>query len=195
MGRPERVGVVGGTFDPPHVAHVALAEAARDGLTLHRVLLVVAGDPWQKRPDVEASAEDRLVMVEAAVEGIDRLEASDLEIRRPGSTYTVDTLEALAREGRELFLVVGSDVAASIGTWHRPARIQELAVVAVAGRPGEPVPGLAAPWRVVRVPMAPIEVSSTDLRTRLREGRPVEGLIPEGAVRVIEERGLYTRRR
>jgi nicotinate-nucleotide adenylyltransferase len=113
----ERLGILGGTFDPVHVAHLAAASAARDQLGLTRVLVVVAGDPWQKRGRVGARAEDRLAMVEAAIDGVERLEASRLEIDRAGPTYTIDTVETLAARsetGGELFLVVGSDVAASI---------------------------------------------------------------------------------
>ncbi len=116
----ERLGILGGTFDPVHVAHLAAAAAARDQLGLDRVLVVVAGDPWQKRGRVGAPAEIRCEMVAAAIEGVEGLVVSRLEIDRPGPTYTIDTVEALAAEpGRELFLIVGSDVAASLTTWHR----------------------------------------------------------------------------
>lgn len=171
---------------------VAAAEV-RAKLTLDRVLIVVAGDPWQKRGDVVATARDRLAMVEAAVDGIEGLEASGLETDRVGPTYTVDTLEQLAVLGRALFLVMGADVARGLDTWHDVARVRELATLVVVEREGET--GVAPPhgdWRIERVAVPRLDISSTDLRARLREGRPVDGLIPPAAIRVIRERGLYT---
>src|ERR1044072_6062011 len=108
----ERIGVFGGTFDPIHVAHVVSAVEARRVLSLDRVVLVPAGDPWQKRGSVTASAADRLAMVEAAVEGIAGLDVSAIEVTHDGPSYTYRTLEAMAAPGRELFLIVGADVAA-----------------------------------------------------------------------------------
>ena len=190
----ERVGILGGTFDPVHVGHVVLGVETRHALSLDRVLFVAAGDPWQKQGQVVAGAEDRLAMVEAAVADVEGLEAADLEIRRPGPTYTVDTLEALAAPGRRLHLIVGADVAASVESWHRCERVRELCVLVVADRPGNRVPALPG-WTVEVVDIPDLEVSSTDLRQRLAEGRPIDGLVPPAVVRVIRERHLYTRRR
>ncbi len=189
----EQLGVFGGTFDPLHVGHLACAEAARVALQLDRVVLVVAGDPWQKHGEVVASARDRLDMAAAAVEGLDGIEVSAIEIDRPGPTFTVDTLAALRTPGRELFLVVGADVAAAIETWHRAEDLPALASLVVVDRAGEPVQdGPAWSGTMTRVPMDAVDVSSTDLRERIRAGRSVEGLIPPAAVRLIVERGLYT---
>ena len=189
----ERVGIYGGTFDPVHVAHVVAAVEARRALGLDRVLLVVAGDPWQKRGQVAACAADRLAMVEAAVEGIDGLEASALEVERTGPTYTVETLEALAAPGRSLFLVVGADVAATLPTWAGVERIPRLATLAIVDRAGvPPAPDPPGPWRVERLSIPRLEISSTDLRARAARGWPIDGLVPPGAVRVIRDRGLYT---
>lgn len=185
--------MLGGTFDPVHVGHVVLACEARYQVGLDRVMLVVAGDPWQKRGQVVAPATERLAMVRAAVEGIAGLEASDLELHRAGPTYTADTLQALAGADRELFLVMGADVAASLDTWERMERVRELTTLVVAGRPGATAPELPG-WRVVRIDVPDLRISSTELRDRLAEGRPVDGLVPPGAVRVIREHGLYTRR-
>ena len=145
----ERLGILGGTFDPVHVAHLAAAAAARDQLDLARVLVVVAGDPWQKRGRVGAPAEARFEMVAAAIDGVDRLEASRLEIDRPGPTYTIDTVEGLAQApDRELFLIVGSDVAASLDTWHRADALRAAVTLAIVDRedvaPSIPPPG----WRL-----------------------------------------------
>ncbi|HLF99027.1 MAG TPA: nicotinate-nucleotide adenylyltransferase [Acidimicrobiia bacterium] len=196
----ERLGILGGTFDPPHVAHVHLAEAARDQFDLDRVLLVVAGDPWQKAGAVEAGAEERLAMAEAAFSGMAGIEVSAMEVGRPGPTYTVDTLEALARDDRVLLLILGADAAARIQTWHRAERVRELATLLVADRSGS---GEAAEqvvarlrergWRCEVLNFQPHAVSSTALRQRLAGGEDVAEEIPVEVVRVVEERGLYTR--
>lgn len=197
----ERWGVLGGTFDPIHVGHLVAAEEAREQLALDRVLLVVAGDPWQKRGTVVASATDRLAMVRAAVEGMSGVEASDVEIQRQGPSYTVDTLEELAKVGRTLFLIVGDDLLPSLSTWHRHERIAELCTLAVVDREGSQVvssegrPGEDPRWGILRLAIPRLRVSSTDLRARIRLGRSIEGLVPPGAVRVIGQRGLYTEER
>jgi nicotinate-nucleotide adenylyltransferase len=189
----ERVGVFGGTFDPVHVGHLVAAVEARRALGLDRVLLVVAGDPWQKRGNVAAPAADRLAMVEAAVDGIDGLEACDLEVRHTGPSYTADTLESLTQAGRSLFLIVGADVAASIHTWAGVERIPALATLAIVDRAGvPPAPDPAGGgWRVERLSIPRLEISSTDLRARAARGWPLDGLVPGGAVRVLRERSLY----
>src|SRR5450432_3410123 len=115
----ERLGVFGGTFDPVHVGHIVVATEVRAQLGLDRVLLVVAGDPWQKRGKVVASADHRLQLVEAAVAGIPGVEASAIEIERDAPSVTADTLETLAGPERELFLVLGADAVANMPTWRR----------------------------------------------------------------------------
>jgi nicotinate-nucleotide adenylyltransferase len=189
----ERIGVFGGTFDPVHVGHVAAAVEARRALGLDRVLLVVAGDPWQKRGLVVAPAADRLAMVEAAVEGIEGLEVSGIEIERSGPTYTADTLETLSAPDRDLFLVVGADVAATLDTWTGVERIPDLATLAVVERAGAPAVALGPRWRVERLVIPQLDLSSTDLRARAARGWPLDGLVPPGAVRVVQERGLYNK--
>jgi len=189
----ERIGVFGGTFDPIHIAHVVSAVEARRALSLDRVVLVPAGDPWQKRGSVTAPAPDRLAMVEAAVEGIAGLEVSAIEVSHDGPSYTYRTLEAMAGPGRELFLIVGADVAASMHTWVGVDRLPALATLVVVDRAGEG-PGrhsLSAGWACERVAIPRLDVSSTDLRARAARGWPLDGLVPPGAVRVITERGLY----
>jgi nicotinate-nucleotide adenylyltransferase len=194
----ERLGILGGTFDPVHVAHLAAASAARDELGLARVLVVVAGDPWQKRGRVCAPAEARYEMVAAAIDGVEGIEASRLEIDRAGPTYTVDTVEALRGEApeRELFLIVGSDVAASVETWHRADALRAAVTLAIVDREGvaPSASPLAAPpgWRSVWVHMPRLDVSSTELRRRVAAGESVDFLIPPPAARVLRARGLYT---
>jgi nicotinate-nucleotide adenylyltransferase len=189
----ERLGVFGGTFDPVHVGHVVVATESRAQLALDRVLLVVAGDPWQKRGKVVASAADRLALVDAAVDGVEGVEASAIEIERDAPSVTAETLEALTAPGRELFLVLGADAVANMGTWRRLEETRELATVVVVERAGdahsEP-PGSG--WRVQRVAIPRLDIASTDLRQRLGSGRPIDGLVPPAVVRTIRARGLYT---
>lgn len=206
---PERIGVFGGTFDPIHVAHVVSAVEARRALSLDRVVLVPAGDPWQKRGSVTAPAADRFAMVQAAVEGIAGLEASAVEVERRGPSYTYETLEAMAGPVRELFLIVGADVAASMHSWVGVERLPGLATLVVVDRSADPegvleerpVPAARPPaeeslpggWECVRLSIPRLDVSSTDLRARAARGWPLDGLVPPGAVRIIEERALYRR--
>jgi nicotinate-nucleotide adenylyltransferase len=187
----ERWGIVGGTFDPVHIAHVGIACEARVQCNLDRVLLVVARDPWQKHGVVVASAADRYDMVSAAVAEVDGVEASRLELDRDGPTYTIDTVQELAAPGRELVLVVGADVAASLDTWHRSDDLRDAVTLAIVARPGaeSTVPKR---WRAVSITMPAIDVSSTDLRGRVAAGAPVEYLMPAGALRVLRARNLYT---
>jgi nicotinate-nucleotide adenylyltransferase len=188
-----RVGVFGGTFDPPHVGHLVTAVNVRHALDLDVVLLVVASDPWQKSHRDLTPAPDRLAMVEAAVGDVAGLEASDLELHRPGRSYTADTLAELRRlhPGTELVLVLGSDAAAGLPTWERADEVRELASIVVVIRPGSeegrPPPGWS--WEVVETPR--LEVSSTDLRARVADGRPLDYLLTSAVLDCIEARGLY----
>jgi nicotinate-nucleotide adenylyltransferase len=192
-GGPERVGVFGGTFDPVHAGHVVVATETRSQLGLDRVLLVVAGDPWQKRGRVVASAADRLALAAVAVDGIEGVEPSAIEIERGEASVTADTLEALSVPGRALFLVLGADAVGNMPTWRRLDETRHLATVVVVERAGDvhsepPGPG----WRVERVSIPRLDISSTDLRERLGDGRPIDGLVPAEVVREIRRRGLYT---
>jgi nicotinate-nucleotide adenylyltransferase len=155
---------------------------------------MVANQPWQKvgaRPITPA--EDRFAMVEAAVVDWPELEPSRMEIDRGGPSYTVDTVRQLLDEepGAEVTLVVGSDVVGGLTTWKDEVALQEAVTLAVVGRPG--VDPMAPPsgWRTVQVPVAPFDVSSTELRRRLEAGLPVEGWVPEPVIRCIARRGLY----
>jgi nicotinate-nucleotide adenylyltransferase len=188
----ERLGILGGTFDPVHVAHLAAACAARHQLELASVLLLVAGEPWQKRGAVVAPAEARFAMVAAAVDGVDGLEASRIEIDRDGPTYTIDTVEALSTPERDLYLILGTDVARKLDTWHRVEDLRALVTLAIVDREGDAIEDAPDGWRVVRVTMPRLDVSSTDLRRRVAAGEPVEFLVPLPAVRVLRERCLYT---
>ena len=188
----ERVGVYGGTFDPIHVAHLVVAAEVRHALGLDRVLLVPAGDPWQKRGRVVASAEDRLAMARLAVEGVEGVEVDDLEVRRTTASVTADTLEDLGAPDRELFLILGSDAVANMGTWRRLEETRELCTVVVVERVGERAEPPGAGCRVEHVRVPRIDVSSSDVRDRLAEGRPIDGLVPPQAARYLRERRIYT---
>lgn len=190
--RSERVGVLGGTFDPVHVGHLVAGVEARAALELDRVLFVVAGDPWQKRGQVVASARDRLALVDAALEDVDGLEASPVEVERDGPSVTADTLEALGGPDRDLFLILGADAVANMATWKRLDETRPLATVVVIERAGEHAEPPGEGWKVEHVAIPRLDISSSDLRMRLSEGRPIDGLVPPTVVREIEKRGLYT---
>jgi nicotinate-nucleotide adenylyltransferase len=189
----DRIGVLGGTFDPVHTAHVVVAAEVRDRLELDCVLLVVAGDPWQKRGKVVASAPDRLALARCAVDGIEGLEVSAVEVEREGPSVTADTLEALQAPDRTLFLVLGADAVANMGTWRRLDDTKHLAEIVVVERAGDLEvfpPGEG--WRVHHVAVPRLDISSTDIRARLGAGRSVAGLVPPGVVTEMGRRGLYT---
>ncbi|HET7487614.1 MAG TPA: nicotinate-nucleotide adenylyltransferase [Acidimicrobiales bacterium] len=189
-----RIGILGGTFDPVHVGHLAAAVEVRHELALDTMLLVVANLPWQKAGSRAITpAVDRLAVVAAAVDGIEGLEASALEVDRGGPSYTADTVAELAgrHPGAELFLVVGSDVVPDLPTWKRVGELQSAVTVVVVRRPGAPGATPPQPWRSVTVAVPALDVSSTDLRARVAAGRPIDALVPAAAVREIRRRGLY----
>jgi nicotinate-nucleotide adenylyltransferase len=201
-GSLRRVGVFGGTFDPPHNAHLLAAATARDVLRLDRVLLVVAGDPWQKTASVPVTAaHHRLAMTQLLVEGVDGLEVSDVEVRRSGPSYTVDTLAELASTEEQLVLILGDDALAGIATWHRPSEVVRLAQIAAVQRPGvnDGADGqlldarliLPAGRHVERFEIPRMDISSSDLRRRLRSGATVCGMLPPPVASYALRHGLY----
>jgi nicotinate-nucleotide adenylyltransferase len=190
----DRIGLFGGTFDPIHVGHLVAAVNARHALRLDCVILMVANVPWQKVGGRSVtSAEDRFALVEAAVGNVPGLEAGRLEIDRGGDSYTADTLAELAatNPGAELFLVVGADVAGELSSWDRHQAIQRSATLVVVNRPGAGLPRSLDGWRVELVTVPNLEISSTDLRARAADGRPLDYLVPEAAVHCLRARGLY----
>ena len=190
---PRRIGLFGGTFDPPHVGHLVTAVNVRHALDLDLVIMMVANVPWQKegtRPITPAL--DRLAMVEAAVSDVPMLLPGREEIDLGGNSFTADTLAVLAQEfpGAGLFTVIGDDAAAGLRTWTRWEEVVERSQLVVVDRPGEAV-ALADDIDWIRVEVPRLEVSSTDLRARFTDGRPLDYLVTQPVLDVIRERGLY----
>ena len=192
---PQRLGVFGGTFDPPHRGHLAVAQAAQRTFALDRVLLVVANDPWKKSPDRAITpAADRLAMVQALARDQAGLEVSDREIRRGGPSYTVVTLRELAaaHPDSELFLIIGRDLVDDFSSWHESVEIGRLATIVVVDRPGY-VTDPQRDWKMLII--EPVDVSSTELREQLQQTLPADSkalshMTPE-VLQVIRSRGLY----
>jgi nicotinate-nucleotide adenylyltransferase len=195
------VGILGGTFNPPHIGHLVCAQEARAQLALERVVLMPVHTPPHKAAVDDPGPEVRLALCQAAIAGDEDLEISTLEIERGGPSYTVDTLRALhgSHEGDDLTFIVGGDMASSLPSWREPEAVLELARVAVAEREehrrheiAERVRALsAAPERVVFFTMPRLDISSSDIRRRVAEGRPVRWLVPGEVADEIERRGLY----
>jgi len=194
-----KLGVVGGTFDPIHLGHVAMAEAGADCAGLDRVLLVPAGVP-PHRGAATASAAERLAMVRIAAAGHPRLEVSDVELRRPGPSFTVDTLRALAAEhpGAELHLLLGWDAARELRSWRAPDEVLRLARLVVVSRPGYPAPAepdLRAagidPGRVLLCDASTPDVESTDVRRLVEEGGSLAGLVDPAVEAYLRRHRLY----
>lgn len=184
-----RIGLLGGTFDPPHHGHLVAAQAALEELELDEVRLLVAGDPWQKHGTSPAVV--RLELARLAVADHGELVVDDRECRRDGPTYTADTLLELRAEhpDDELVFLLGSDAAARLPTWQRVEEALALARFVVVTRPGHPVPDLPPVVDVLEVP--PLDVSSTQLRELAGRGRSLRYLIPERVRRQIGAYGLY----
>jgi len=184
-----RLGVFGGAFDPPHVGHLVVAQEARHQLGLDRILVVPTGMP----PHREASATPPLLRYEMARTAfLDEpdTEVSSIEIDREGPSYTVDTLRALAAPGTDLFLVVGGDQYAELGAWREPDAVRSLATVVVAARSGS-LDGVEN--GDVRLTSPLIDLSSSELRRRIRDGQPVAHLIPDPVLELIGAERLYVR--
>jgi len=196
-----RIGILGGTFDPIHYAHLAIAEEARTQLGLDSVIFVPAGRPPHKPHVPVTAARYRLAMLELALASNPHFLISRVDLERPGPCYTVDTLAMLQEEwGPEakLWLVIGAYSLFEMRTWYHPERITELAQLAVAPRPGNPLhpaelerslPGLYGRVRIIEAPL--LEISGTDLRRRVREGRPIKYYLPAEVEAFIFEQGLY----
>ena len=195
------IGIFGGTFDPIHIAHLAVAEEAAEALGLERVVFVPAGIPPHKSDRAITAGEHRLAMVERAIDGNARFTADRRELDRPGRSYTVDTLEAFKRETpSELVLIISANSYLDLMSWREPRRILELARLVVAPRDGYPTAGpdfLAAnlPDRADRATFLDgphLHLSASELRARSAAGRSLRYLVPDAVAAYISDHGLYT---
>ncbi|MEO8639765.1 MAG: nicotinate-nucleotide adenylyltransferase [Chloroflexota bacterium] len=203
--RARKVGILGGTFDPPHIGHLWLATLAADSLGLGYVLLMPAARPPHKGRKAVSNAADRVMMTRLAISGDPGLDLSLVEMERPGPSYTVDSLVQLRTHlGEEvgLVLIMASDSFAEIERWREPDRLLELAEWAVGPRPGTPLPdpralrerfGVAAA-RIHLLDGPSLDLSSSDIRARVAGGRPIRYLVPRAVEELITARGLYRRR-
>jgi len=188
-----RRGILGGTFDPPHLAHLFAGEAAYRDLDLDVVTFIPAGAPWQKADRQVTSPDDRWQMTVLAVEGIPYFESDDREVGRQGWTYTVDTLRSFPEE-EGLFLIVGADAARGVTTWHESDEVLERATVAVIPRPGvdrAEVDDSLAGGRVVWLDTPDVRLSGTMLRRQARAGRSIRFLVRDTVWRYVEANGIY----
>ena len=192
------IGVLGGTFDPPHLGHLVLGECARVQLGLERVYFMPAGDPWRKAGSGVTSASHRLAMTHLAIADNPDFHLDEREVERIGPTYTVDTLRELHAQGMDdVVLILGSDALADMPAWREPDVITALARLAVAPKGADAGEqawlaaqlGLDAPPSVVEMP--PLPVSSTLVRERVREGMSIRYLVPATVEEYIEAHGLY----
>jgi len=197
-----KVGIMGGTFDPIHIAHLIIAEEARTRLALDRVIFIPAGEPWMKPERSVSEAGQRVEMVKLAITSNPFFSLSLNEIERPGPTYTVDTLEQLLGElgyDTQLFLLLGWDSVAEMTAWKAPYRVSKMATVVAFPRPGfhkpeiavleRAMPGIAE--RMVFLDAPYLEISSTGLRKRIAEGGSVRYLVPDSVGQYITENRLY----
>jgi nicotinate-nucleotide adenylyltransferase len=187
-----RIGILGGTFDPPHVGHLVMASEACEALGLERLLWIPSAEHPFKRGRVRTPAETRLALVRAAIQGDPRFEACDLELRREGPSYTVDTLRELTslHPGAELVLLVGADVVREMPDWREPHEVARLARVAAITREGEGLPeGHSLP--ALPVPVTRVDVSASEIRRRVAAGQTIRYLVPEPVRALIEAAGLY----
>ena len=196
-----KIGVLGGTFDPPHNGHLRVADVVRQELGLDKVVFIPAGRPYFKGTSDVSPARHRLEMVRLAILGKPYLECSPLEVERPGPTYTVDTLRQLRQTMKdgELFFILGCGSLAELPCWREPSRIIRLCRLVVVPRPGYPlpeletlegrVPGLLQSLIVMDKPS--IDISASDIRSRVAQGKPIGHLVPEPVERYIRENRLY----
>lgn len=203
-GNPRRIGILGGTFDPPHLGHLLIAETARGALQLESVLFIPAGEPWLKAGQRITPASHRLRMVELAVADNPHFHACDCEIRRNGATYTVDTLRELRSaypDATELYFIVGSDVLCQFHRWKEPEVILALCRLAVIERPGSPANGTEAlaekfpsavdSGAVVTLAGPRVDFSASELRRILAAGQSARYQIPDAVAQYIREHDLY----
>lgn len=201
-GEKKLIGVLGGTFDPVHNGHMAIAREARAELELEKVLFIPAGRPWMKESQAITPVEHRVAMLRLAIAGLGWCRLTTIEVDRPGPTYTVDTLEELHGKysgTAELFFIMGWDNLLELPRWREPRRVIELCTLVALPRPGSPcpdvnaleqqVPGLQSHLIVLERPE--VDVSGTEIRERMAKGLPITDLMPAAVERYIRDKGLY----
>jgi nicotinate-nucleotide adenylyltransferase len=198
-----KLGIMGGTFDPPHLAHLVIAETARDELQLDSIIFIPAGDPWMKSAHTVTPADERVEMVRLAIDSNAGFSLSVNEVNRPGPTYTVDTIEQIAGEMRqspEIFLLLGWDSLAELPSWKAPYRLSKMVRFVAFPRPQaarpdpaeleKAMPGSAE--KIIYMDGPYLNISSTCIRQRVKDGRSVRYLVPEAVGQYILEHKLYT---
>jgi len=196
-----RLGVLGGTFNPPHVGHLICAQEAHDQLDLDRVVLMPAGIPPHKEVEADPGSQARYALCQAAVEGDERFDVSRLELDRAGRSFTVDTLKWLHDQSPQddITFIAGGDMARSLPSWREPEALLSLATLAVAERAADrreaisaAIAPLAGSDRVRFFDMPRIDVSSSLVRERVATGRPIRYLVPDAVADAIAQNGWYT---
>jgi nicotinate-nucleotide adenylyltransferase len=194
VSSPSPLLLLGGTFDPPHIGHLFLAECARHQFAPgkdSRVLFLPAGEPYRKATRAVSPAHHRLAMTRLAIESNPHFALDDREVIRAGPSYTIDTLEELRAEGyTNLVLILGADAIADMPHWKQPERIADLATIAIAPK-SENVPGVSLPPNATFVNMPLVPISSTVIRTRAAANQPIRYLVPDAVDAYIQQHGLY----
>ena len=192
-----RIGLFGGTFDPPHIGHLVVADQVKEALALDEVVFMVANAPWQKNGSRKITPPDkRVALATRAILDSPGFSVSDLELHLGGNSYTINTVEALVAGYRaegidvEILIIVGADTAAGLDTWHRAEALRQVAEFVVVNRPGdhsEPPLG----WKTQHVGIPPLDISGTQIRTAVKTGRSIRYLVPDPVIDQIKRFGLY----
>ena len=194
MDSKQRIGVLGGSFDPPHLGHLGIAEFVASNRQLDKVLFVVANIQWQKAAEEEMlDSFHRLAMVKLAVEEIDGFYASNIEIERGGDSVTVETLEALCKADPEARyeLIIGADNASTMSTWRRSDELEQYAEIIVVGRPGFHFSDVEKQFNFVTLDGPRFDVSSETIRSAVKSGDPIDHFVPNSVEDYIHQKGLY----
>jgi nicotinate-nucleotide adenylyltransferase len=188
-----RIGLYGGSFDPVHLGHLLVAHAALEELALDRLVFIPAAQSPFKPGTVPAPAAIRARMLRMALVGEQRFAVDDLEIRRGGTSYTIETIREFERRepGAELFWLIGADHVPTLPQWREPEELARRVIFVVIPRPGDAATGLPEPWRLLNLRGWPLKVSSSEIRERVRSGKTVRHLLPAGVAEVVAGERLY----